>query len=312
LFYYLVKESRFDFISPVVEEITGYPPEAYLANPHLLEQIVAPEDLELLRSMSLRETNEPIRMRVRKVDGGFAWLEVTYHVFRDEEGSITAYCGEAHDFTRTAEALEELRQADQYKATLLQSCPDTLFHVDAEGRVLDYLAGEPILSGPHRRAVSGLNIRQLLPIELARSVPYLVELVAETARPRRIEVVVAFEGRRRNIEAQVVPVSAHEFVCRLRDITSIKAQEDTRVQGRPQDQQEAKLDQIRKNPYQLTARELAILTKVAEGQPDKQIAERLGISTYTVNKHVGNILSKMDASSRTEAGVRALREGLLG
>ena len=159
------------------------------------------------------------------------------------------------------------------------------------------------------------NIEDLIIHTIGASIPdlaYLVELVAETARPRRIEVVVAFEGRRRNIEAQVVPVSAHEFVCRLRDITSIKAQEDTRVQGRPQDQQEAKLDQIRKNPYQLTARELAILTKVAEGQPDKQIAERLGISTYTVNKHVGNILSKMDASSRTEAGVRALREGLLG
>ena len=44
---------------------------------------------------------------------------------------------------------------------------------------------------------------------------------------------------------------------------------------------------------------------------DKQIADALGISMYTVNKHVGNVLGKMNAVSRTEAGVRAVKEGLL-
>ena len=53
-----------------------------------------------------------------------------------------------------------------------------------------------------------------------------------------------------------------------------------------------------------------MLHLVAEGAADKQIAESLGISIYTVNKHVGNILGKMGAASRTEAGVRAIREGL--
>jgi DNA-binding NarL/FixJ family response regulator len=67
-----------------------------------------------------------------------------------------------------------------------------------------------------------------------------------------------------------------------------------------------------RNPYGLTYRELAVLHLVAEGSADKQIAEALGISIYTANKHVGNILGKMNAASRTEAGVRALREGLLG
>jgi DNA-binding NarL/FixJ family response regulator len=68
---------------------------------------------------------------------------------------------------------------------------------------------------------------------------------------------------------------------------------------------------MKTNMYGLTYREMAILHLVAEGQADKQIAESLGISTYTVNKHVGNVLGKMEASSRTEAGVRAIKEGIV-
>jgi DNA-binding NarL/FixJ family response regulator len=64
--------------------------------------------------------------------------------------------------------------------------------------------------------------------------------------------------------------------------------------------------------YGLTHREIDVLQQLAEGQTDRRIAESLGISTYTVNKHVANILGKMAASSRTAAGVRAIREGILG
>jgi len=65
------------------------------------------------------------------------------------------------------------------------------------------------------------------------------------------------------------------------------------------------------NPYGLTFRELTVLHLVAAGKTDKQVALELGISPLTVHKHLTNIFGKMNAASRTEAGVRALREGLL-
>jgi two-component system NarL family response regulator len=68
----------------------------------------------------------------------------------------------------------------------------------------------------------------------------------------------------------------------------------------------------RGNAYRLTFRELTILHLVAAGRSDKEIATVLGISPLTVSKHVANILHKMGAASRTEAGVRAVRQGLLG
>ncbi|MCH8994398.1 MAG: PAS domain S-box protein, partial [Chloroflexi bacterium] len=65
------------------------------------------------------------------------------------------------------------------------------------------------------------------------------------------------------------------------------------------------------NPYKLTFREFTVLHLIAAGKADKQIANDLGISIYTVHRHVSKILAKMESPSRTEAGTRALREGLL-
>jgi DNA-binding CsgD family transcriptional regulator len=63
--------------------------------------------------------------------------------------------------------------------------------------------------------------------------------------------------------------------------------------------------------YRLTVRELTVLRLVAAGESDRDIATVLGISPLTAHKHLANIRKKMGAVSRTEAGVRALREGLL-
>jgi DNA-binding NarL/FixJ family response regulator len=62
---------------------------------------------------------------------------------------------------------------------------------------------------------------------------------------------------------------------------------------------------------QLTDREHEVLQLVALGLPNKSIAARLKISEHTVKFHVGSILAKLDAGSRTEAVTLAARRGLL-
>ena len=60
-----------------------------------------------------------------------------------------------------------------------------------------------------------------------------------------------------------------------------------------------------------TTRELDVLQLLAEGAGDKLIARRLHISRSTVEKHVGAVLRKTGAHSRTAAVVRALDHGWL-
>jgi DNA-binding NarL/FixJ family response regulator len=61
----------------------------------------------------------------------------------------------------------------------------------------------------------------------------------------------------------------------------------------------------------LTAREREVLQLLAQGIPNKQIAQRLHISEHTVKFHVSAIMTKLNAASRTEAVTTAARRGLL-
>jgi DNA-binding NarL/FixJ family response regulator len=62
---------------------------------------------------------------------------------------------------------------------------------------------------------------------------------------------------------------------------------------------------------ELTSRELEVLRLVAAGKPNKQIAAELAISERTARTHVSRILQKLGLSSRTQAALWAVREGLV-
>jgi len=59
------------------------------------------------------------------------------------------------------------------------------------------------------------------------------------------------------------------------------------------------------DPRGLTAREREVLTLIAAGRTNRQIADRLVISLPTAERHVHNILGKLGVSNRTEAAARA-------
>ncbi len=61
---------------------------------------------------------------------------------------------------------------------------------------------------------------------------------------------------------------------------------------------------------QLSAREIEILQAVATGDTNRQIAQSLAISEFTVRNHVNNALAKLNARGRTEAAIKALKRGL--
>jgi DNA-binding NarL/FixJ family response regulator len=60
---------------------------------------------------------------------------------------------------------------------------------------------------------------------------------------------------------------------------------------------------------QLTSRELEVLSLAAKGYTNKAIGVQLGISNRTVQGHLAHIFDKLQASSRTEAVMRAVSLG---
>jgi RNA polymerase sigma factor (sigma-70 family) len=61
---------------------------------------------------------------------------------------------------------------------------------------------------------------------------------------------------------------------------------------------------------ELTEREREILTLIARGKTNAEIAAELTISLKTVRNHVSNIYSKLQVADRTQAAIRAREAGL--
>ena len=59
----------------------------------------------------------------------------------------------------------------------------------------------------------------------------------------------------------------------------------------------------------LTSRELEVLSYVARGYINKQVAHELYVSEQTVKNHMSSILRKLDANDRTQAVVLAMHYG---
>jgi DNA-binding NarL/FixJ family response regulator len=61
----------------------------------------------------------------------------------------------------------------------------------------------------------------------------------------------------------------------------------------------------------LSAREVEVLTLVAQGLANKEVADKLGTASGTVKIHVQNILGKLGAADRTHAVTLAIQRGIL-
>ncbi|MEI7473910.1 MAG: response regulator transcription factor [bacterium] len=74
---------------------------------------------------------------------------------------------------------------------------------------------------------------------------------------------------------------------------------------------ESLVSQQKYNDFNLTQREKEILKLVAEGLTNKDIAEQLTLSLYTVKNHVSNLIQKLAVDDRTQAAILALNERII-
>ena len=61
----------------------------------------------------------------------------------------------------------------------------------------------------------------------------------------------------------------------------------------------------------LTVKEFEVLDHAQVGTPAKKIAEKMGISIFTVNQHLRNIYHKLNARNKLEAVQSARQKGLI-
>lgn len=70
-------------------------------------------------------------------------------------------------------------------------------------------------------------------------------------------------------------------------------------------------DKESNNPFALSQRELEVLTLLVEGLSNQQIADKLCLGTETIKTHMRHIMRKLSVSDRTQAAIKAMREGIV-
>jgi DNA-binding NarL/FixJ family response regulator len=98
--------------------------------------------------------------------------------------------------------------------------------------------------------------------------------------------------------------SGDELIAAVRDVYAGKQVLSPEIEAR-----KGQVDIVR--PESLTHREIEILTLISRGESNKEIAQVLGITPRTAEWHVGNVMAKLDARSRTEAIRLATQRGII-
>lgn len=71
------------------------------------------------------------------------------------------------------------------------------------------------------------------------------------------------------------------------------------------------MERRKKTPRVLTNRERTVLFFIAQGFDNKEISEKMFVSTHTIKAFVANILQKLNAKNRTHAVYIAIKAGII-
>ena len=234
---------------------------------------------------------------------------------RDSDGAITGAIAVAAEVTERRRAEDALRASEEMWRSLVQNSPDVIMNVARDGTIL--LINRTLPGFPPPEQVAGANVYEFVPPQDHDTMRQALERAFQTGEPDAFET--AGGGPQRTIShyaTRLAPVKHDGEVASVNliatDVTELRRAEEALQRAREELESRAEHAMRRGNPYGLTFRELTVLHLVSAGRADKEIAFELAISPRTANKHLENILHKMGSPSRTEAGVRAVREGLLG
>jgi DNA-binding NarL/FixJ family response regulator len=196
------------------------------------------------------------------------------------------------DFLGSEPDLEVVGDADGGKEAL-----DLLVRLDSEGRRPDVV-------------VMDLQMTPLDGIEVTRRIRARyddIEVVALTSFGEQERVYAALEAGASGYllkDSEADEVAAAVRAARRGELQldpALARRLTLSLRAAPSDEPKA----------ELTTRELEVLRLLGAGKANKEIAAELSISERTARTHVSNILGKLGLTSRTQAALWAVREGLV-
>lgn len=208
------------YYSPAYYAMLGYPPDALARRLDSAQQLLHPDDLEVVVS-GPRLLFDPgqfvLRFRMRRADGEYRWIESRAKtVQRDAQGRPTRAVGTHVDVTDRMLLERSVRDSEERLRAIVDGTTDAIFIKDLQGRYL--LVNRPALSGGRSIADTlGRTDADLLPADAARTVADLDRRVIAEGRVLTFEETLTLvesdprtflttKGPLRNDQGEVVGV----------------------------------------------------------------------------------------------------------
>ena len=153
--YQVLPAERFEYVSPAVEIVLGYPSDRFYADPTFLAGLVHPDDRHLLTPGPDEPQLSPaVLLRVRHADGRWIWLEQRSTPVTDEHGRLVAVEGVARDVTEREAASASIDRLNRVLRTL-SAANRAFVRADTEHDLVEAICQVVVDEGAYRFAWVG-------------------------------------------------------------------------------------------------------------------------------------------------------------
>ena len=196
---------------------------------------------------------------------------------------------------------------------IVNSSADPAFATDAEGRIVAWNQGAEQLFGYANSQIVGqpcwdiLGGRDIFGNRYCGPVCPLMDMVRGREAVHRCDLMF------RNAAGEPIPVRVSLFALAAeRESAALVVHVLSAIRPDVEHHRGTALDgHLGRSQVRLTARELEVLTNLAEGKGTTRIAGELGVSVHTVRNHLDRLFKKLRAHSRLEVVATARRLGLI-
>ena len=162
------KNLQLTYISPSIERHSGYTPEEMMGM--TLEQSYTPASVEAImkafeEEMSLEKTwvegqptSRVLEVEAYNKDGSTDWIETHVTVLRDQDGNMTGMVGVTRGITERKQAEEELKAAQEYARSLIDSSLDMIISADQNRRIVEFNVAAQNTFGYSKEEVLGKQV----------------------------------------------------------------------------------------------------------------------------------------------------------
>jgi PAS domain S-box-containing protein len=153
--YRVLPSPAFEYVSPSVEAVLGYPPTAFYEDPGLMERLVHPDDRHRLTpDPGAPQVADAVLLRLVHADGHWVWLEQRSTPVVDAAGRLVAVEGVARDVSERQAAQASLARLNRVLRTLTAT-NTALVRITSEEALLEAICRIVVDEGAYRYAWVG-------------------------------------------------------------------------------------------------------------------------------------------------------------